>query len=123
MTWLLVAEDNDDLRETLAEAIREHGYIAHTAAGGAAAVRMLDLADSLPALVLLDLLMPDVSGRDVLKAMRSLTKTRDVPVVVLTGTDAEGWGLSEFRVTDVLLKPVSVDHVIQVVRRVLGDVK
>ena len=97
MTWLLIADDNDDLRETLAKALREHGYIVQTAADGAAVVRMLDLADSLPALVLLDLLMPNLTGRAVLHGMRSLARTRDVPVVVLTGVDAEGWGLGGVR--------------------------
>ncbi len=120
MTWLLVAEDDDDLREQLADVLRGHGYVVHTACDGAAAVRMLDVAESLPALMLLDLLMPHVSGREVLEAMRSLAKTRDVPVVVVTGIDTEGMGLSAFGVKDILLKPVSVDRLMGVVRRVVG---
>jgi len=121
--WILVAEDDDDLRDQLAVALRGQGYTVHTAADGGATVRMLDVADSLPCLVLLDLLMPNLTGQDVLKGMRSVSRTREVPVVVLTGVDAEGWGLSALGVADILLKPVSVDHVIQVVRRVLGDAK
>lgn len=123
MTWILVAEDDDELREQLADVLRGHGYVVHTACDGDAAVRMLDVADSLPAMVLLDLLMPNVSGREVLKAMRSLDRTRSVPVVVVTGVDAEGMGLAAFGVTDILLKPVSVDHLTQVIRRVLGEAK
>jgi CheY-like chemotaxis protein len=64
--------------------------------------------------------MPNVSGREVLEAMRSLAKTRDVPVVVVTGIDTEGMGLSVFGVKDILLKPVSVDRLMGVVRRVVG---
>jgi DNA-binding response OmpR family regulator len=122
-TWLLVAEDDDDLRNELAEALRSQGYTVHTAADGAAVGRMLDLANPLPAVVILDLLMPYVSGVDVLKAMRSVSRTRDVPVVVLTGTDADDWSLAELGVTDILLKPVSVDRLTAVVRRMLSEVK
>jgi|HubBroStandDraft_5_1064220.scaffolds.fasta_scaffold206099_2 CheY-like chemotaxis protein len=85
MKWLLLAEDNDDLRNQLAEALRAHGYDVHTAADGNEVVQMLDMVTEMPAVVLLDLVMPRVGGREVLRAMRSVGRARHVPVVVLSG--------------------------------------
>ncbi len=113
MTWLLVAEDNEDLREVLADALRKHRYEVRTAADGAEVVRILDEAEEMPAVLLLDMVMPRVSGYEVLRAMRSLGKARRVPVVVLTGTgemtDAD---VRAYAVTEVLHKPVLVEQVL-----------
>ena len=120
MTWLLVAEDNDDLRKQLAEALRERGYDVHTAADGAEVVQMLDVATEMPAAVLRDLVMPRVSGREVLRAMRSLGKARHVPVVVLSASGLEDYEVDAFGVAAVLLKPAAVDHVFAVLDRICG---
>jgi CheY-like chemotaxis protein len=114
MTWLLVAEDNDDLRKVLAEALRERGYDVHTAADGAEVVQMLDVANEMPAVVLLDLVMPRVSGREVLRAMRTLGKARHIPVVVLAANGLEDYEVDAFGVTAVLLKPARLENVFAV---------
>ncbi len=120
MTWLLVAEDNDDLRKQLAEALRERGYDVHTAADGAEAVQMLDVATEMPAAVLLDLVMPRVSGREVLRAMRSLGRARHVPVVVLSASGLEDYEVDALGVAAVLLKPAAIDRVFAVLDRICG---
>jgi len=80
MTWLLIAEDSEDVREMLAEALRLHGYEVRTCSDGGEAIQMLDAATEMPAVLLLDLLMPRVSGREVLQALRGHTRARHVPV-------------------------------------------
>jgi len=59
------------------------GYTVHTADGGAAA--MVFLSHTVPSLVVLDLLMPDVDGFTVLAQMRSDRRTRHIPVLVISG--------------------------------------
>jgi CheY-like chemotaxis protein len=97
MTWLLVAEDSEDLREMLADALRGHGYEVHTAGDGAEVVQMLDAAAEMPAVVLLDLVMPRVSGREVLRAMRSVGRARHVPVVLITGLELSEADINRLR--------------------------
>jgi CheY-like chemotaxis protein len=110
MTWLLVAEDSDDLREMLADALRGRGYEVHTAGDGAEVVQMLDAAAEMPAVVLLDLLMPRVSGREVLRAMRSVGRAMHVPVVLITGLELSEADISAFDVAEVLQKPVPAER-------------
>jgi len=122
MCWILLADDNDDLRDVLAEALRGHGYDVHTATDGAEVVRLLDCATEMPAVLLLDLAMPRVTGREVLRAMRSLGRARRVPVVVLTGsdelTDAD---VAAFDVAEVLRKPVTVERLFAAVDVACSD--
>ena len=84
MNWLLVAEDHDDLREQLAAALRGYGYRVRTASDGPEALRILRAAADMPEAVLLDFLMPQLTGWEVLQSMRSSDRMRHVPVVVLT---------------------------------------
>jgi CheY-like chemotaxis protein len=110
MTWLLVAEDSDELRETLADALRGQGYEVHTAGDGVEVVQMLDAATEMPAVLLRDLLMPRVSGREVLRTIRKAGRARHVPVVLVTGLELSGADISAFEVADVLQKPVAVER-------------
>jgi CheY-like chemotaxis protein len=66
----------------LNELLAEQGYAVDCVYGGQAALDWLH--DHTPDLVLLDLMMPDISGFDVLAAMRDDTQLGDVPVIVLT---------------------------------------
>jgi YesN/AraC family two-component response regulator len=59
------------------------GYSVRTAADGAAAVSLM--AEETPSLVILDLMMPEMDGFDVLDWMRESVQTRQVPVLVLSG--------------------------------------
>jgi CheY-like chemotaxis protein len=110
MTWLLVAEDDEDLREMLADALRGHGYEVHTAGDGAEAVQMLDAAVEMPAVLLLDLLMPRVNGREVLRAIRRVGRARHLPVVLITGLELRDADISAFHVADVLEKPIALER-------------
>ncbi len=116
-TWLLVVDDDDDLRESLAEGLRARGFDVVAAPDGAVALRRLKDASTLPALVLLDLLMPVMTGREVLVAMRSAPRTLHLPVVVLSGVDTDGLGLDALGVAEVLHKPVSFEELLSALRR------
>ncbi len=71
-----------------------------------------------PDLILLDLLLPDGKGIDLLRKLRSITELSDIPVVVLTGSgDAENRNVcSSLRVDDYIAKPVDEDKFLRVVR-------
>ena len=116
MTWLLVADDNDDVRELLAAALRTRGHVVSTAADGAEVVRMLDQATEMPGVLILDLVMPRVTGREVLRAIRSLGRARRVPVVVVTGyDDLSDADVAALDVAALLRKPVAMESLLAAV--------
>lgn len=107
MTWILIAEDDDDLRIQLAEALEEHGYEVRTASDGAEVMEILDAAGEMPALLILDWLMPRVSGYAVLRVMRDETRTKTVPVIILSGMPVDEEELAGAEVEAVFIKPVA----------------
>src|SRR3989440_1532315 len=87
---VLVVDDEAANRTLLTEALEPAGFTVLPAAGGREAIAIAK--SSRPDLVLLDLIMPEVSGYDVVEALRADEKTRDTPIMVLTAanlTDAD----------------------------------
>lgn len=79
---LLIVDDSRDFTEVLARLLRYHGYEAQTAMSGTDALTWLNVQT--PSLILLDVMMPEMSGIDVLRTLRSDEKNADIPVIILT---------------------------------------
>lgn len=82
---LLVVDDSEENRDVLSRRLRERGYAVITAAGGAEALR--HVAERAVDLVLLDVMMPDVSGIEVLRGLRAEHTVSDLPIIMVTGLD------------------------------------
>jgi CheY-like chemotaxis protein len=82
---VLVVDDNVQAVELLAAALEAEGYRVMRAYGGAEAIRVARSA--LPDLVILDLIMPEVSGFEVARALRDSDQTARIPILVLTAKD------------------------------------
>jgi CheY-like chemotaxis protein len=85
-----VVDDDPEILELYSRVVEQAGYRAIRAGSGIEAIAIVEQTP--PALVLLDLVMPQLDGFAVLEAIRSRSATRDVPVVVVTGqtiTDAD----------------------------------
>lgn len=85
---ILVVEDDTPTREVIAELLTAQGYPVTTADDGAQA--RAQVAAALPELVILDLILPKVSGFDLLAEWRANPRTADLPVFVLTSKDLNG---------------------------------
>jgi two-component system, OmpR family, phosphate regulon response regulator PhoB len=81
---ILVVDDETTLRETLAESLVDEGFRVVTAADGRAAIEAF--RRSSPDLVLLDLMLPELSGIEVCRAIRAES---EVPILMLTARDSE----------------------------------
>jgi two-component system, chemotaxis family, chemotaxis protein CheY len=81
---VLVIEDNEDIREAVAEALEDAGHGVWLAANGAIAIGELRASSDLPCLVLLDLMMPVMDGAQFLQEMRQDPRLSALPVVVVT---------------------------------------
>jgi CheY-like chemotaxis protein len=82
-TKILLVEDSKFLRLATERALARAGYEVCSAADGEEALHMAQAL--LPNLILLDMLLPKVSGLDVLKALKKDSLTKAIPVVVITG--------------------------------------
>jgi signal transduction histidine kinase/DNA-binding response OmpR family regulator len=82
---VLVVDDEQANRELLAEILNSAGYSVTLAAGGREAIELA--RSTKPDLVVLDLMMPGVSGFDVVEAIRADEATRATPIMVVTGKD------------------------------------
>ncbi|HEX8731500.1 MAG TPA: response regulator transcription factor [Ktedonobacterales bacterium] len=116
---ILVVEDDDDLRSTLAYNLNAEGYETLVAADGVAA---LEIARRQPlALVLLDVMLPRLDGLDVLRQLRARPETASLPVLMLTARAEESdvvVGL-ELGADDYVTKPFSWNEVRARVRALL----
>lgn len=83
MIKILLAEDSKFLRLATERALASAGYDVYSAVDGEEAVRLA--REKLPDLILLDMLLPKMSGPDVLAALQKESSTKRIPVVVMTG--------------------------------------
>src|ERR1700761_7878801 len=105
---VLVVDDERDLRTLLEFNLRQSGYQVAQAANGAEA---LARARSLrPQVIVLDLNLPDVSGTDVCRLLKSDEATRGIPILMLTarGSEADRITGLELGADDYVAKPFSV---------------
>lgn len=82
---ILIVEDDAATREFIAEMLTTHGFVVTTAADGEQA--RAQVTSSLPQLIILDMMLPKVSGFELLGEWRASRRTADVPVFVLTSKD------------------------------------
>ena len=113
---VLLVEDDPDIRDIVQDVLEAEGYDVIPASHGRQALEFLKVATP-PALVILDLKVPFVSGRSLLEAMRSDHALSSVPVVVMSAINQEKpVGASAF-----LRKPFSLASLFDAVHTFAGE--
>jgi len=121
---VLVVEDDPANRSVLCELLEDEGYEARAAPGGQEG--LAQLVEFAPGVVLLDLMMPDLDGRQFRERQKALAPpARDVPVVVLTAslpssTDVDQLG-AELDVAAIVRKPFDLDELLPRLEALLGS--
>jgi DNA-binding response OmpR family regulator len=116
---ILVVEDDPSVRGLLQTLLSAEGYDVATASDGLAGLVKVTAAP--PALVLLDLMMPDLGGVRVLEEMREDPDLVDIPVVVVTGkVDAVPSMRALLGDENVFLKPFAVGELLTRVGEITG---
>jgi len=117
---ILIVDDEKDLASTVAYAMEQEGWKTLLAYDGRTA---LELAGRQPApdLVLLDLMLPDLSGTEICRTLRSQDHTQDLPIVMLTARTDEIDRVVAFEVgaDDYVGKPFSVRELVLRVKAIL----
>ena len=114
---LLLVEDDTPIREAVTECLEAEGYRVQAAAHGAEALAWLQ-GGGRPALVLLDLVMPVMSGPELINRMRAEAGLATTPVLLMTAAiTAAGKPLP--RVDATLSKPFDLDALLAAVKRLV----
>jgi CheY-like chemotaxis protein len=120
MSTVLIVEDDRDSRDMLCTWLQQHGYATLTAADGQEALEKLKHAPDSLSLILLDLMMPGMTGWQFRTSQRADRRFRKVPVVVMTAHPNPAGEAEWLDPEDVLLKPIDLQAVLNVVSRCCG---
>ena len=116
--YILVVEDDKDLRESLCEALELEGYAAVSAENGQAALRHLATGPQ-PCMILLDLMMPVMDGWTFRQELLKNAACAEIPVIVMTA--ATPGRAAAVASQAVLYKPLHMGRVIDVVQEHCPD--
>jgi CheY-like chemotaxis protein len=119
MTTILVVDDEALIAMALEVALEDEGYHVATAANGKQGLERLAQAPPTD-LVLLDMMMPVMSGPAMLKAMASDPSFSGIPVIVLSSLPEEAVLMRTIGVAAILRKPYTLDEVLGAIAQVLG---
>ena len=117
MVWCI--DDDSTIREIEVYTLEQTGFAARGFADG---VSMLEaLKDEIPELIILDIMMPELDGIEVLKRLRSEPLYKDIPVIMATakGTEMDKIGGLNMGADDYLVKPFGVMEMVARVKAVL----
>ena len=120
---ILIVDDEDDILHFLELVLREKGYEVATASGGHEALTKAQLER--PDLVLLDIMMPQMDGWEVLKLLRVDEGTSQIPVAMLSArTEAKDrvQGLQEGAI-DYICKPFSLQELLGKIETIFSQVE
>jgi DNA-binding response OmpR family regulator len=116
---VLLVDDEEEFISALAERLTFRGIRARTATSGEEALAAIER--EAPRVVLLDLMMPGMSGVEVLKQIRGLHP--EIKVILLTGHGSTREGMEGMRLGafDYLMKPLGIDELVEKLRGAVGS--
>ena len=116
---ILLIEDEKDVSDLIRDFLESGGFEVASAFDGNAGLRMAK--ETFPDLILLDLIMPQPDGKEVLKLLKFNSKTKDIPVIILTGLSDSATIMDSLdnRADDFLIKPFDKKLLLATINRVL----
>ena len=121
--YILVVEDEDSLATLLQYNLDKEGYRVGMAGDGEEALLMID--EQAPDLVILDWMLPKVSGVEVCRRLRSKADTRNLPIIMLTARGEESDRIRglDTGADDYIVKPASITELSARIRAVLRRIR
>lgn len=114
---ILVIEDEDMIRDSLVEFLQDSGYGAVGATDGESALALLRSTRPTPSLILLDLLMPVLDGKEFRERQLRDPELAGIPVIVLTAYWDAAKNARALQVRDYLPKPLRLPALLDLVQR------
>lgn len=116
---ILLCDDDEDVRTTVAELLHEYGYDAVTATSGPEAIEVAKRRR--PRAILLDVIMPDIDGWETLRRLKRDPVTCDIPVVLFTSSLGVEGKSGLHGAADWIMKPTTENHLVQTLERVIEE--
>ena len=116
---VLVVDDQEDARTSLAEILRIEGYRVAAAADGQEALEYLRSHPS-PNVILLDLMMPGMNGWEFRRRQLADPATAQIPVAVISGADLSEQNQSLLQAVGHFVKPLQIERVLETVAACCG---
>ena len=118
---ILIIEDEADIAESLRYNFERDGFRTQIAESGEKGLRLALDEKTTPSLIILDLMLPGMSGLELCRRLRRESLTRRTPIIMLTAKAAESDKIAglEIGADDYIIKPFSVKEVLARVRAVL----
>ncbi|HET9495876.1 MAG TPA: response regulator [Chloroflexia bacterium] len=117
MKTILIVEDERVIAEILSAVLEDEGYNVLIANNGRQGLERI--AEKRPDLVLCDIMMPGLDGRDVARAMSADSKYRTIPLILMSAAHIP-INRHDYPYTDFLRKPFDMDELIATVKRALN---
>ncbi|GMU51222.1 MAG: hypothetical protein AMXMBFR33_03680 [Candidatus Xenobia bacterium] len=118
---VLVVDDDEHILRSLAQYLELEEFSVKTASGGAEALALVE--SERPDLVVLDVMMPEMDGFEVLENLRRKPETEKLPVIMLTARDQHQDVLKGYQmgVSSYMVKPFNLDELVEVINQVFAE--
>lgn len=122
---ILIVEDDSDIAESLVYNLKREGFRTSLAESGEKGLRIALDSRAAPSLILLDLMLPGMSGMELCRRLRKEESTQKIPIIMLTARAAESDKVAglEIGADDYIVKPFSTKEVVARVRAVLRRIE
>jgi CheY-like chemotaxis protein len=114
--YIMVVDDEQDIRGFLSDLLGDQGYTVRLAENGHEAMEMIQ--EDKPALILLDLMMPNGTGTDLYRRLHQHKELKDIPVIIISGLP--GRHLAVSKSVPVFDKPIDESKVLAEIEKALG---
>ena len=116
---ILIIDDEEDIQKLLKIRLEQDSFTVITAGDGASGAKMAE--QEIPNLILLDIMMPNVDGYSCLKEIRKNQKTKNIPVIMLSGKEEEKVrDLFAFqKISGYVEKPFELDNLVTKIKEML----
>jgi len=119
---IMVVDDEPDILTTVGQMLEMSGYEVIRAPDGKECLRILNESTTYPDLIVLDIMMPDISGWDVAAKLKENPEWNNIPIVFLTAKgDTMSIGMGGMASVDYIVKPFDVKDLIIRIQKILGN--
>lgn len=115
---ILIVDDDSGITESLSIMLEMQGYEVSTRQHG---ISLLEVNEDKPHLILLDIWMAGIDGRDVCKELKADDRTREIPVIFISASRDVRGSAEEAGADDFLEKPFEMNHLVGKVKDFVGS--
>jgi len=119
--FVLLVDDESDLRESIAELLQFEGYQVAEVSNGQEALDFLRKFAPPPCLVLLDMMMPVMGGKEFRRAQLSDPKIAKIPIAVMTAGRLTSEVIQELAPQELIKKPINLEAFLETIQRYCGE--